>query len=164
MTVTQTSKKHSLSLYERDYYLWLKATVQQLKARRFSELDIPKLIEEVEDMGRSEKRAIESNWVVILMHLLKYKYQPDQRSNRWLANLFEHRRRFNRAFKDSPSLRPYFTEVFGECYQDARKEAALETGLSLATFPIDSPFMPEESLDSDFLPVEQSDFESSDLT
>ena len=145
MTATQIAKQQLLSLYEQDYYLWLKATVQHLKAWQFSELDIPNLIEEVEDRGRSEKRAIESNLVVILVHLLKYQYQSDRRSKSWLATLFEHRRRLNRAFKDSPSLKNYFSDVFGECYQDARKEAALETGLSLEIFPLDSLYPRSES-------------------
>jgi Domain of unknown function DUF29 len=63
-------------LYDRDYYLWLNQTVKLLQEQRLSELDIPHLVEELEDMGRIEKRAVESNLVVVLMHLLKYQYQP----------------------------------------------------------------------------------------
>jgi hypothetical protein len=106
----------------------------------------------MEDMGRSEKRAVESNLVVILMHLLKYQYQPQKRSNSWKASIREHRRRLRKLFKDSPSLKQYFQEVFQECYQDATELASDETGLSLETFPIESPFTPEDTINREYLP------------
>ena len=102
-------------------------------------------------MGRSEKRALKSNLLVLLMHLLKYKYQPEKCSNSWLSTIFEHRRRLKEDLTESPSLKKYFFEVFNECYQDARKQASLETGLSLDTFPVNSPITPDESLNQDFL-------------
>lgn len=142
------------TLYEQDYYLWLEKTASLLRDGRLSELDIPNLIEEISDMGRSEKRAVESNLVVILMHLLKYKYQPKKRSNSWKSTTREHRRRLRKAFQDSPSLKPYFGEVFDECYQDARLQAADETGLPLEIFPLESSFTPEEALNPDYLPEE----------
>ncbi|MGB3534803.1 MAG: DUF29 domain-containing protein [Microcoleaceae cyanobacterium] len=140
------------NLYEQDYYLWLQYTLRLLRENKLSELDIPQLIEEIEDMGRSEKRAVESNLVVILMHLLKYQYQPSKRSNSWKASIREHRRRLRKLLKDSPSLKPYFEAVFQECYQDAREQASDETGLSLETFPTESPFTPEETINRDYLP------------
>jgi hypothetical protein len=89
---------------------------------------------------------------VILWHLLKYKYQRDRQNNSWKLTLFEHRDRLSEVFADSPSLKPFFTEVFEECYSKARKKAAIETGLSLNVFPIESPFTPEEAIDPNFLP------------
>lgn len=139
-------------LYEQDYYLWLEKTATLLRDGKLSELDIPNLIEEIEDMGRSQKDALESNLRVIFMHLLKYKYQPSMRSNSWLGSIREHRIRLNKAFKNSPSLKRYFAEVFGECYQDARGIAADETGLPIDIFPASSPFTPEETLNVDYLP------------
>lgn len=144
------------TLYEQDYYLWLEKTACLLKDGRLNELDTSNLIEEIEDMGRGQKRAVTSNLRVILRHLLKYKYQPEKRSNSWRLTLFEHRRRLEEDFADSPSLKNYFDEVFGKCYQDARKEAAIETEMPLVTFPEQWPFTPEEVLSSDFLP-EQGD-------
>lgn len=140
------------TLYEQDYYLWLEKTASLLRDGMLSELDIPNLIEEIEDMGRSQKDALESNLVVVLMHLLKYIYQPKLRSNSWRLTIFEHRRRLRKAFKSSPSLKRYFTEVFNECYQDARLEASLETGLPQDIFPAQSPFTSEEALNPDYLP------------
>jgi hypothetical protein len=140
------------TLYEQDYYLWLEKTSSLLRDGRLSELDIPHLIEEIEDMGRSEKKAVKSNLIIILMHLLKYKYQPEKRSNSWLLTIFERRRRLRDDFADSPSLKRYFDEVFEQCYKDARISAAIETGLPTETFPEQSPFTPEEALNADYLP------------
>ncbi len=151
MTVSRIITTGHSSLYDRDYYLWLQGTVKQLQQGKFAELDIANLIEELTDMGKRERRALESNLVVLLMHLLKYQYQVEKRSNSWLATIFEHRRRLRKAFQDSPSLKNYFLEVFDECYFDARQLAALETGLPLDTLPMSATFSPEESLDPEFL-------------
>ncbi|BBD53444.1 MULTISPECIES: DUF29 domain-containing protein [Planktothrix] len=148
----QLKSTENLSLYEQDFYLWIENTVNQLKTGQLLEVDLGNLIEEIESMGRSEKQALESDLIIVLLHLLKYKYQPDKRSNSWLSSIYEHRRRLRKALKSSPSLKPYYTEVFEECYQDARQEAALETGLTLEVFPVVCPFTPEATLDSEFLP------------
>ncbi len=140
------------ALYDKDYYLWLEKTVRLLKEGRLTELDINNLIEEIEDMGRSEKNALESNLIVLLMHLLKWKYQPEKQSGSWRGSIREHRRRILKAFKNSPSLKRYFEEIFEESYQEARKQAADETELSLNIFPETCPFKVEEILDSEYLP------------
>lgn len=140
MTARLSSTTNTDNLYDRDYYLWLQHTAKLISEGKFHELDTANLIEEIEDMGRSEKKAVKSNLIVVLLHLLKYKYQPEKRSNSWKASIREHRRRLRDDFCLSPSLKPYFEEVFDECYQDAREQAADETGLPLATFPPLSPF------------------------
>ena len=152
MTAKLPSTRSIDNLYNEDYYLWLKKTAQLIREKRFAEVDAVNLVEEIEDMGRSEKRALESNLVVLLLHLLKYKDQPSKLSNSWKASIREHRRRLRDDFKVSPSLKRYFAEVFDECYQDAREQAADETGLAIDTFPIKSPFSISETLDSDYLP------------
>ncbi len=151
MPLEQTSSKLS-DLYNQDYALWLEATCQQLTERRFADLDLSNLLEELGDMGRSEKRALISNLIVVLMHLLKYAYQPEKRSNSWRFTIKEHRRRIQESLKDSPSLRAYLLQNFDECYLEARDLAATETGLDLNTFPEASPFTPEQTLNRDFLP------------
>ena len=145
-------KEAENSLYEQDFCLWLENTAQLLKNGRLSELDIPNLIEEIEAMGRSEKRAVYSNLKVLLQHLLKYRYQPEKRSKSWKATIREHRQRIKRLFKDSPSLKNYFREIITESYQDASKLAADETGLAVDTFPVELPFTVEEIPDAEYLP------------
>jgi hypothetical protein len=77
-------------------------------------------------MSRKEKEALFNNLQVVLMHLLKYRYQSSKRSNSWRFSIREHRKRIERAFRNSPSLKPYLIEIFAECYQDARELAADE--------------------------------------
>ncbi|MGK7877840.1 MAG: DUF29 domain-containing protein [Xenococcaceae cyanobacterium] len=150
----ETKSTINQNLYDQDFYLWLETTAKLLRERQLDQVDYENLIEEIESMGRSEKRALESNLIVLLMHLLKYKYQPELCSNSWKLTIKEHRRRLNKAFKDSPSLKSYFAKVFDECYQEARSDASLETYLQIDTFPPESPFIPEEVLNPDYLPEE----------
>jgi hypothetical protein len=140
------------SLYEQDYYLWLETTVQLLQQGKLTEVDQEHLIDEIADMVRREKRALESNLEILLMHLLKYQYQPAKRSNSWRFTIYEHRKRINKAFRDSPSLKRYFQEIFPDAYAEARKMAAIETGLEIDTFPGESPFPSKVTLDPDYLP------------
>lgn len=100
----QTPK--STSLYERDFLLWLQETAELLKQKKLAEIDYHNLIEEVESMGRSERQAFQSNLQIVLMHLLKYKYQPQKRSDSWRFTIIEHRDRLSMALEASPSLRP----------------------------------------------------------
>ncbi len=139
-------------LYEQDFFLWLELTSRLLNERRFSDLDITNFIEEIESMGWSLIHGLQSNLVVVLLHLLKYKYQPEKRSKSWLSSILEHRRRLRVCLEDSPSLKSYFTEVFDRCYQDACRQAAVETELPINQFPNQSPFTPEEAIAPEFLP------------
>ncbi|WOD38379.1 DUF29 domain-containing protein [Nodosilinea sp. E11] len=153
MSSQTTAQASSLAhLYEQDYALWLGTTCQLLKTGQMTEIDITHLLEELEDMGRSEKQVLTSNLIVVLMHLLKYAYQPGQRSNSWRFTIKEHRRQLLAALKASPSLKSYFEQVFAECYQDARDLASTETGVSLEHLPLESPFSLEQTLDREYLP------------
>jgi hypothetical protein len=141
-----------LTEYDRDFNLWITTTAELLRTGRLAELDVINLLEEVETMGRSEKSALKSNLVVVLLHLVKWKYQPHRRSTSWELSIAEHRRRLIDIFDNSPSLRRYFEESFEQCYQDAKKQARIETQLAIATFPDNSPFTPSQCLDENFLP------------
>ena len=152
MTAQLPSNSNTSNLYEQDYYLWLKNTAKLIQQGKFSEIDAVNLVDEIEDMGKSEKRSVESNLVILLLYLLKYQYQPSKQSNSWKASIREHRRRLKKTFRDSPSLKQYFEQVFTECYQDAREQASDETGLPLDTFPPESPFTPTETLNPEYLP------------
>jgi Domain of unknown function DUF29 len=140
------------SLYEQDFLLWLESTTELLRQQNFNELDLENLIEEMEDMGKSNKSAMRSNLMIVLLHLLKWKYQPDKRSNSWKSSIREHRIRIEEDFEDSPSLKNYSLEIVTKSYQNARKLAADQTGLDLAVFPTESPFSLTQILDPEFLP------------
>jgi len=155
MTARIPQEANTTNLYEQDYYLWLKNTAQLLRDDKLSKLDRLNLIEELEDMGRSEKRAVKSNLTILLMHLLKYKYQSEKRSKSWLRTIVEHRRRLLILLEDSPSLKNYLQEVFDNSYQAARQDAATETQLPFNSFPVDCPFSSEEILNCNYLPSNQ---------
>lgn len=138
------------SLYEQDFYMWIETTAQQLKEGKFDEVDLTNLIEEIESMGRSEKRELKSRLIVLLMHLLKWQYQPEKRSESWRSTISEQRICIEGLLEDSPSLKPLIVEVFDDCYQKARLKAADETGIKLNFFPKESPFSLEETLQVSF--------------
>jgi hypothetical protein len=139
-------------LYERDFCLWVEEQARLLKEGRLEQLDLVNLIDEIEDLGVHEKRAVQSNLVVVLKHLLKYQFQPRRRSRSWLSSIAEHRRRLRNDLATSPSLRPYARERFEECYQDGRQQALIETGLAPDALPSAPPYTLEQTLDPDFLP------------
>jgi len=99
------------SLYEADFVRWIETTVKQLRTQNYTYVDWTNLIEEIEDISRRERKSLKSNLVVILLHLLKWQYQPECRSGSWRGSIREHRRRVNDDLKDSPSLVTYLQEV-----------------------------------------------------
>lgn len=147
-----TTEVSTVALYDLDFNLWLESTVNLLKKRQLDQLDYDNLIEEIESMGRSEKDSLESNLEQLLMHLLKWKYQPNKRSNSWRYSITEHCLRIKKAIKKSPSLKRYLEEVLNECYQDARLLASRDTGLTQETFPMICPFAKEVILNPEYLP------------
>jgi Domain of unknown function DUF29 len=140
------------ALYERDFYLWVEEQVRFLRQGTLERLDVGNLVEEIEDLGIGAKKAVKSNLVVVLLHLLKYQFQPRRRSRSWRASILEHRQRLRDDFRTSPSLRGHARDVFDEAYADARARASLETGLPERTLPLESPYTMEQTLDPEFLP------------
>jgi DNA-binding transcriptional regulator YdaS (Cro superfamily) len=138
--------------YDHDYYAWLTRQAALLAERRFADLDLDNLIDEIQDLARSEKREIDNRLNVLLVHLLKWSHQPAQRSGGWASTIIEQRARLLKRLQESPSLRAYPGEVLDEEYAIARDKAAAETGLRAATFPKSCPYTIDQVLDPDFLP------------
>jgi hypothetical protein len=131
---------------------WAETTAEHLRQQHYDQVDWANLIEEIEDMSRRERKSLKANLIVVLLHLLKWQYQPDYRSGSWRGSIREHRRRINDDLQDSPSLVPYLQTIFAECYASARNQAADETGLPLETFPILCPYTAEQTLNAEYLP------------
>ncbi len=138
-----------LQSYDQDFYQWTVEQARLLRERKLDLLDYENLIEEIEDMGNSQKDALESNLRVLLIHLLKWRYQPQKRTNSWRASIVEHCLRVNKLFKKNPSFKRYFDEIFEETYQDALKIASIETGIPKDEFPVECPFSKEDVLNSE---------------
>lgn len=142
--------------YDEDFFAWTQEQAALLRTRRFSSIDIENIAEELESLGRSEKKEIRSRMTVLLTHLLKWGYQASKRSNSWRATLASQRKELRRELTDSPSLRSYPATVLSDLYETARLDASGETGLPLETFPAECPFTIEQILDPEFLPGEPS--------
>jgi hypothetical protein len=138
--------------YKQDFYLWSQQQAQLLAEQAWEQLDLGNLKAEIEEMGRREKRSVESNLVVLLLHLLKWQYQPAHRSSSWRGTIKEHRRRLRKDLQDSLSLRPHANEQLSECYDSARTLASGDTGLEEAVFPQHCPYSLEQLLSPEYLP------------
>ena len=121
--------------YEQDYAGWVEDTARAIEEGRFSEIDRVALADEVRDLGKSERRELESALRVLLLHLLKQRYQPEKRTRSWEASIRVQRKHLSKFLRESPSLRPELSELVADAYDSARIEAEQETGLDLDTFP-----------------------------
>ena len=150
--MTQTNLHKVTPLYERDYVAWADEQALLLEQERFAELDLINLVEEVRDLGRRERDALESQLIRLLLHLQKWQYQPDKRTSSWEISIKDARRQIARLCKKYPVLRKhlYSESVFYECYLYARESAADETKLPLNTFSIE--YGLEEVLNPEFFP------------
>ena len=126
--------------YDQDLSLWAKDTAQLLRERCWDAIDWEHLIEEVEDLGKSERSAIGSQMERIMVHLLKWQYQPQRRSDSWLDSINDGRSQIRRKLEDSPSLRSYPEQVLAKEYTRVRREAARQTGLEISIFPEFCPY------------------------
>jgi hypothetical protein len=138
--------------YDEDFFAWTAEQAQFLRAGEFSRLDIGNLAEELESMGRSDKRALDSRLTVLLVHLLKWKVQELHRSRSWSGTIREQRRQIEKLLRESPSLRPVIDQLLAEAYAEARDKAADETGLAETMFPLQCPFSIDDILSPTFLP------------
>ena len=124
-------------LYEQDFYLWCLDTCATLGAREFEALDIPHLIEEIRALAGRDRRELASRLETLVMHLLKWCYQPERRasSHSWYDTILEQRSQLARLLRDNPSLRPQVSTLLIEGYADARRRAIGETQILVAVFP-----------------------------
>ena len=140
-------------LYETDFYAWALKSAELMKAGRFDELDMTHLIEEIEDMGVSEKRALESCFIELLLHLLKCQFQKQRHGSSWEISINKQRIAIEKILRNNPSLNYQLQERVLDCYSYARRYAAVETRLPLTTFPDECPYTLAQLADSEFMPV-----------
>jgi len=146
MSLAQTT------LYETDFYGWIQQQAARLRSRNINGLDFDNLVEEIESMGRSEKRELESRLELLLMHLLKWVYQPQRRGSSWEATIVEQRDRLADHLRDNPSLKSLVPEIYDRTYRYAVTLAVKETGMGRPTFPATCPWSFDEAMDDGFWP------------
>jgi hypothetical protein len=151
----------SNTLYDHDLQLWIEQTIDQLKNSEFELLDIEHLIEELIDLGNSQKNRLKSNLKILLAHLLKLRVQsdaPDMIKGSWYSSILEHRQRVLDNLLDTPSLKGFLGEALEKAYTDGRKLAIKEGRLAKfgvripeeSEYPLICPFSIEQILDEDF--------------
>jgi Domain of unknown function DUF29 len=142
------------SLYDADYVAWLEEQVAHLRAGRLAALDVDNVADELESLMKSERRELRSRLEVLILHLLKWDHQPEQRSNRWRATVAEQRRRIRDLLVDSPSLKQEVDLICEAVHADAVQGVAIETSLSESAFPATLPYTVEEIFERE-LPAEE---------
>jgi Domain of unknown function DUF29 len=142
------------SLYDTDYVAWLQEQVAHLRAGRPSALDVENVAEELESLMKKERRKLGNRLEVLILQLLKWDHQPDQRANRWRSTVAEQRRRIRRLLLDSPGLEHEVESICRAVYPDAVQGAAIETRLSESAFPQTLPYTVEQIFERD-LPAEE---------
>lgn len=133
-----------MTIYHTDFYQWTQQQAELLRQGALSTLDIENLAEEVESMGKRDRRAIGSYLRNVMMHLLKWQYQPQRRGTSWQGSINSGRDEIDVLLNESPSLNAQMSTLITDEYRRARKQASLETGLPLAIFPEQCPFTVEQ--------------------
>ncbi len=139
-------------LYERDFALWCEEMARLLRARRFAEIDAENVAEEIEAMAGTQRRELRNRLRVLLIHLLKWEWQPEKRGRSWQSTINNQRTQLRDLFWQSPSLRPKLAEAILEIYSQAVEEASSQTGLPEDVFPSLCSYAPDQILDRNFLP------------
>jgi hypothetical protein len=140
------------TLYDTDFYAWANEQAALLRAGRLSEADIENIAEEIESMGKCERRELVGRLTVLLAHLLKWRYQPGFRGNSRRLSIEEQRLLLNDDLNDNPSLKSQLDALMPRAYQIGRLQAEKETGLARGTFPADCPFTYDEAMNPNFWP------------
>ncbi len=142
--------------YDQDFFLWTRQQADALRrvaeTRPNAQVDWPNVIEEIEDLGGEQEHAVESHFVVTLVHLLKLAYSPDDRPRRhWMAEIIAQRASLERRLRKNPSLRARSADLLAEAYETARDQAVVLLG-EAAAIPGACPFTLEQVLQKHWFP------------
>jgi Domain of unknown function DUF29 len=139
-------------IYQTDFYAWAMEQASLLRAGRLDAADVANIAEEIESMGRGEKRELVNRLTILLLHLLKWRFQPGFRSPSWNSTIREQRIRLRDHLDDNPSLKAQLDEALKRAYRLAVIGAARETGLPETEFPKSAPYRFEQVMDDEFWP------------
>lgn len=139
------------TLYQQDVIAWANEQAALLRAGRFAEIDREHIAEEIADVGRSEQRELENRLRVLLMRLLKWRHQPERRSDSWRLTIKAQRKDIGRLLDRNPSLKAQLGKLLIEAFEMARLEAAAETGLPEHDFSATCPYSIADVLETEQL-------------
>ncbi len=141
------------TLYNSDYNRWIEQTVNQLKGGQFNDVDWDNLIEELEDMGKNNRRALMSLLTRLLEHLLKlsyWEYEKERSGNHWASEIVNFRAQIQNRLEDSPSLKPELEKIYPKAHQVAIKSVS-----QLFDLPQNAQISLEQALDDDWFPPQK---------
>lgn len=139
------------TLYDEDFYAWANEQAGLLRSGKLAAADIENIAEEIESMGKAEKRELVSRLSILLLHRLKWEFQPGLRRPSWQATIKVQRFDLADHLADNPSLKAALPDALVKAYRKALVEAGAETGLPEETFPALCPWSYEQMVD-DFWP------------
>jgi len=145
-----------MALYDCDFYAWTQEQAALLRSGQWDQLDIPNLVEEIETLGRQERRELVNRLGILVGHLLKWQFQPQQRSKSRIATIIEQRQEVQELIADNPSLKSYLVEAMNKAYQKSVLLVAKETPLSLDDLPAQCPYTLDQVMDPNFYPEQES--------
>jgi hypothetical protein len=154
---SEINPKQVSSLYDKDFHAWTREQALLLHSRQWSQLDLPNLIEEIESLGRQERRELINRLSILIGHLLKWHYQSQRRTRSWVATIAIQRLDIAELLEESPSLKPDLEKSLQHAYLKAINLAVQETSLPKRTFPTECPYLLAEILGDRFYPGEPSD-------
>ena len=131
------------TLYDTDFATWASEQADHLRAKRIMKLDYDHLAEEIETLGKSDWRALERHVRNLILHCLKWEYQPQERARRgrrWQISMNNARDAIEQILRDNRGFRARLDDAMAWAYPRARRNAEQETGLPLSTFPMPSPW------------------------
>lgn len=140
--------------YESDIIAWANEQASLLRSGLLSAIDIEHIAEEIEDVGKSEQRELASRMVILLVHLLKWHYQPERQGMSWSLTIKEQRKAILRRINKTPSLNATLNDVewWEDVWLDAKTATEKETGIAFEQFPETSLWSIESILTENWLP------------
>jgi hypothetical protein len=139
-------------LYETDFAEWTRRNAELLRSGRVSEADLAHIAEEIEDMGKRERRSLYHHFIRLIEHLLKWQYQPERRGSSWQRTIVVQRREIRDLLNENPSFRPALDGIVSQAYRAAVDSASVIIRRPREEFPSECPYRLDQLLGDEFLP------------
>lgn len=142
-TMPDTASPLDRDLYDRDFFAWTQDQAARLRAwpehLRPNGIDVANLVEEVESLGKSDRRAIESFLEFVVLHVLKLEFHPERQAQRhWMREVNTFRASLRRLYRQNPSLQAQRADMLVEVWRDAlgdfRRDLAVDAPEHVAGF------------------------------
>jgi hypothetical protein len=151
------AREDTAGLYDQDFFEWTARNAELLRSGSVEEADLENIAQEIEDLGTRYRHEVKNRLVVLVMHLLKWKLQPERRytqsgASSWLSTIQEQRGQLVDLLEEAPSLKRYAQQALSGAHRRAVKRASAETGIPIRQFPAECPFTFDQVLEDEFLP------------